>query len=271
MKELQVINEQEVLGKKFKIYGDFENPLFLAKDVAEWIDYAYADKNKGTRKVSQMVSMIDDDEKVKIKCNLGWLQSSHPSSHGGTRDNTDVWFLTEDGMYEVLMQSRKPIAKEFKKEVKKILKQIRTTGGYIANANLFVHTYFDDLDDARQYILTNLLTKVETQKTKISELTPQADYYQKLAAQNNNTNMRDSAKLFGMGQKAFIDFLLQEKYLYRAKDNTLRCYQQYINREYFVLKEFAFKNNNYRIGVQVLLTPKGKKHLLKKYSEKFAM
>ncbi|WP_300854391.1 BRO family protein, partial [uncultured Clostridium sp.] len=32
------------------------------------------------------------------------------------------WFLTEDGLYEVLMQSRKPIAKAFKKEVKKILK-----------------------------------------------------------------------------------------------------------------------------------------------------
>lgn len=34
MKELEIINEQKVLGKEFKIYGDFENPLFLAKDVA---------------------------------------------------------------------------------------------------------------------------------------------------------------------------------------------------------------------------------------------
>lgn len=44
--------------------------------------------------------------------------------------NTEYWFLTEDGLYEVLMQSRKPKAKEFKKEVKKILKSIRKTGGY---------------------------------------------------------------------------------------------------------------------------------------------
>ena len=35
--QLKVINEQRVLGKQFKIYGDLENPLFLAKDVAEWI------------------------------------------------------------------------------------------------------------------------------------------------------------------------------------------------------------------------------------------
>ena len=45
--------------------------------------------------------------------------------------NTEYWFLTEDGLYEVLMQSRKPIAKQFKKEVKKILKSIRKHGGYL--------------------------------------------------------------------------------------------------------------------------------------------
>ena len=37
--ELQVINSQEVLGKEFRVYGDVQNPLFLAKDVASWIDY----------------------------------------------------------------------------------------------------------------------------------------------------------------------------------------------------------------------------------------
>ena len=36
--ELQIIDERELLGKEFKMYGDFENPLFLAKDVAEWIE-----------------------------------------------------------------------------------------------------------------------------------------------------------------------------------------------------------------------------------------
>ena len=39
-----------------------------------------------------------------------------------------MWFLTEDGLYEVLMQSTKPIAKSFKKEVKKILKELRIKG-----------------------------------------------------------------------------------------------------------------------------------------------
>lgn len=59
---------------------------------------------------------VDEDEKLKAII-----------THSG--QNREMWFLTEDGLYEVLMQSRKPIAKQFKKEVKKILKQIRQTGG----------------------------------------------------------------------------------------------------------------------------------------------
>ena len=68
-------------------------------------------------------------EKLKRTIKLG----GEDYSHGGVRENTEMWFLTEDGLYEVLMQSRKPIAKAFKKEVKKILKEIRLTGGYIGN------------------------------------------------------------------------------------------------------------------------------------------
>lgn len=118
--ELTVINEQEVLGKQFKIYGTFEDPLFLAKDVAEWIDYSFANKEKGTRKVSQMLATVDEDEKV-----LGVYNVVTQGKHGGLRENQERWFLTEDGLYEVLMQSRKPIAKQFKKEVKRILKGLR--------------------------------------------------------------------------------------------------------------------------------------------------
>ena len=38
--ELQIINEQEVLGKHFTVYGTADEPLFLAKDVAEWIEHS---------------------------------------------------------------------------------------------------------------------------------------------------------------------------------------------------------------------------------------
>ena len=62
MKNLEIIEKRDVLGKEFRIYGDFENPLFLAKDVAEWIDYEISN-------VSKMVKNVDDDEKIITRIN----------------------------------------------------------------------------------------------------------------------------------------------------------------------------------------------------------
>ena len=107
MNVLQVIEQREILGKQLTMYGDFEEPLFLAKEVANWIDYSESN-------VSKMLSNIDDDEKT-----------TRTIITSGSNYQTQAWFLTEDGLYEVLMQSRKPIAKQFKKEVKTLLKNIR--------------------------------------------------------------------------------------------------------------------------------------------------
>ena len=105
---LQVIEERDLLGKDFRMYGTVDEPMFLAKDVATWIEHS---------QVSKMLSELDQDEKL-----MGTIFLSG--------QNREAWFLTEDGLYEVLMQSRKPIAKEFKKRVKDILRSIRRTGGF---------------------------------------------------------------------------------------------------------------------------------------------
>ena len=39
---LKIIECREVLGRDFRIYGDCDNPLFLAKDVAAWIEHSNA-------------------------------------------------------------------------------------------------------------------------------------------------------------------------------------------------------------------------------------
>ena len=118
MTELKVINEQEICGKVFRIYGTIEEPLFLAKDIANLIENS---------NVSQMLNVVDEIEKgIYSVDTLGGIQK--------------LWFVSEDGLYEVLMQSRKPIAKEFKKQVKIILKEIRKNGGYI-------HTNEDESDE----------------------------------------------------------------------------------------------------------------------------
>lgn len=100
MNQIVVINKSMLLGKEIDVYGTIDEPLFKAKDVAEWIEHS---------DVSMMVKNVDEDEKVTSNvCTLG--------------GNQNAWFLTEDGLYEVLMQSRKPIAKQFKMGVKQILK-----------------------------------------------------------------------------------------------------------------------------------------------------
>lgn len=115
MRELMVIDERVVFEKNFRIYGDFENPLFLARDVAEWIDYAKT--GNGSYDVNKMLKTVDENEKLIRKFFV-------------SGQNREMWFVTEDGLYEVLMQSTKPIAKEWKKKVKEILKEIRKTGAY---------------------------------------------------------------------------------------------------------------------------------------------
>lgn len=67
-----------------------------------------------------MLSNVDEDEKT-----------TRTISTTGSNYQTEAWFLTENGLYEVLMLSRKPKAKQFKSKVKEILKSVRMTGGYI--------------------------------------------------------------------------------------------------------------------------------------------
>ena len=52
---MELVCKQEVLGKEFKIYGTIEEPLFLAKDVAEWIEHS---------DVSKMIRSVDEEEKL---------------------------------------------------------------------------------------------------------------------------------------------------------------------------------------------------------------
>ena len=72
MKELKVLQQQQILGKPLTLYGDFENPLFLAKEVAEWIEHSNP---------RMMLQAVDEDEKgVNIAYTLG--------------GNQEAWFLT---------------------------------------------------------------------------------------------------------------------------------------------------------------------------------
>ncbi|MFN1989237.1 phage antirepressor [Clostridioides difficile] len=184
MNNLQTIKEQELLGKEFKVYGTLENPLFLARDVAEWIDYSKT--SEGYYNTSKMLMSIDEDEKVTIT----------NSNSGGNK-----LFLTEDGLYEVLMQSRKQIAKQFKKEVKKILKEIRKTGGYIHSTN-------DMSDD--EIMARALQVAQKTIEKKSRELEEKNRFINQIASSKNSLLVREVAKVISKSNGIIIG----EKRLY---------------------------------------------------------
>ena len=105
---LKLLQETQLCGATLSVYGTPIEPLFKVKEVAEII---------GLTNPSDLIQRVDEDERAKF--NLG--------------RQGETWFLTEQGLYEVLMQSRKPIAKDFKRGVKKILKGIRTGEYHLSN------------------------------------------------------------------------------------------------------------------------------------------
>lgn len=119
---LTVIDSEVICNQQVNVYGTREKPLFLAKEVSSWI--GYSDTN-------MMCKSIDEEEKIKLFVTSDF-QKRFPSScwkpsKSSTYAGANYLFLTEFGVYEVLMQSRLPKAKEFKKGVKEILKRIRLT------------------------------------------------------------------------------------------------------------------------------------------------
>lgn len=183
---LSLLREESFLEKTVRVFGTPEEPLFLARDVAEWIDYSK--RSDGSFRLDKMLQSLDDDEKIKF------TTPAHNVS-GVLQSNTEYWFLTENGLYEVLMLSRKPKAKEFKKKVKEILKTIRKTGGYInqGQEDLFIDTYMPFLDenyknlfklnlqalDQQNKTIRKQKIIIETQKQDIKDFQEAIDAYTK--------------------------------------------------------------------------------------------
>lgn len=220
--ELKIIEQREVLGKEFKIYGTIENPLFLAKDVAEWIEHS---------DVSMMLRKIDEDEKVSL---------TNPNNVCGGQK---AWFLTEDGLYEVLMQSRKPIAKAFKKEVKKILKQIRMTGGYIPTSQ----------EDTDAEIMAKALLiaqkTIENKDKLIEQLEPKAEIYDRFIDKEATWGFRDLRKEL----ESTLGYTIKEnelKEVMRSKGwigQSLKALSYAIRNKYMVTKDIEDRYGNPRV------------------------
>ncbi|MBQ8842979.1 MAG: antA/AntB antirepressor family protein [Ruminiclostridium sp.] len=85
---------------------------------------------------------------------------------------------------------------------------------------------------------------------------PKADYFDELVERNTLTNFRETAKQLQVGEKVFIKYLLDHKYIYRDKRGKIMPYADK-NNGLFEVKE-SFNEKTKWSGTQTLVTPKGR-------------
>jgi anti-repressor protein len=246
---LQIIDQRELLGKNFKVYGTFENPLFLAKDVAAWIEHS-----NGT----EMLRGIDHTEKL----NSIILSSGQ---------NREVTMLTEDGLYEVLMQSRKPIAKEFKKKVKEILKEIKKHGMYAKDELL------DNPD-----LLLDVISKYKKEReekrllqTQIEKDRPRVIFAEALEISDNSILVGDLAKILRqndiqIGQNRMFEDLRHDGYLISRKGESYNMpTQKSMDMGLFEIKVRTINNpdGSVRTTKTPKVTAKGQIYFVNRYKK----
>ncbi|MFS9264481.1 phage antirepressor [Streptococcus mitis] len=245
--ELTIINEQEVLGKHFTVYGTADEPLFLAKDVAEWIEHS---------KPSIMVDTVDEDEKLR--------ETIFTSGQ-----NREVWFLTENGLYEVLMQSRKPLAKEFKKKVKEILKSIRKHGLYATDQLLnnpdFAIAAFQALKEER--------ARKQALEAQIEADRPKVLFADAVSASKSSCLIGELAKILkqngiDIGQNKLFQWLRSNGYLIsRRGESWNQPTQKSMQLGLFELKKTNINHadGHTTVNTTTKVTGKGQQYFINKF------
>ena len=240
--EIQIFSNEE-FGEIRTLAIDGE-PWFVGKDVVEILGYTNPSK--------ALADHVDDEDKL----NNDSLSSL--GQRGG-------WLINESGLYSLIMSSKLPAAKKFKRWVtSEVLPSIRKNGGYIAGQESMTPA---------ELMASALLMAQRTlaeREARIADLTvqnqimlPKAEYFDDCMARGGLMNFRDTAKLLGLKQKELIDNLLRDRYLYRDKRGRLLPYEKR-NDGYLQVKE-AFNNASDWNGVQTLVTPKGREHFRSLY------
>lgn len=209
-----------------------------------------------------MLNNVDEDEKTTRKI-----------IPNGSNYQTEAWFLTEDGMYEVLMQSRKPIAKQFKKKVKEILRSIRTNGGYIAGQeNLSDDELMAKAILVAQKKIAERDRIIEQQRMKIEADKPKTIFADAVSASHTSILIGDLAKLICQngvqtGQKRLFQWMRDNGYLMKTGASYNMPMQRYIEQGLFEIKESNVQNpdGSVRITRTTKVTGKGQLYFVNKF------
>lgn len=171
----------------------------------------------------------------------------------------EMLFIPEGDIYRLAAKSELPGADRFESWIfDEVLPSIRKTGGYITDQ--------DELspEELMAKALVVAQRTLAEREARISALTvenqimkPKADYFDELVDRNLLTNFRETAKELGVGPKAFVSFLLEQKYVYRDKKGKLLPYQPHVDAGLFEVKE-CYNDKTQWNGPQTLVTPKGR-------------
>lgn len=233
MNELQVFNYQSNEVRTVVQNGE---PWFVLKDVCAVL---------GLAKPSNVATRLDEDERGA--CLMGT-----PSG------DQNMIIINESGLYNVILRSDKPEAKPFRKWVtSEVLPSIRRTGGYISGQNeLSPEELMAKALMIAQKTLADREAKLSALTVENQIMKPKADYFDDLVDRNLLTSFRETAKELEVKEKAFVNFLLEHKYIYRDKKGRLMPYANN-NPGLFELKESFNEKTNWR-GTQTMITPKGR-------------
>lgn len=244
--QIEVLKQTELCGQQFTVFGTAEEPFFFAQDVANMLQLT---------NVSDMVQRVDDDERSKF--NLG--------------RQGEGWFLTENGLYEVLMQSRKPIAKQFKKGVKTILREIRKTGGYIATTQ----------DDSPELIMARALQvaqstierhkqmlqqaneRITIQEQEIKKAAPKVQYVDNVLQSVNTYTSTQMSKELGLREAEQLHKILRERGVMFKQSGQWLLTAKYCGCDYTKPRTHSFTRNDGSTGTSTttVWTEKGRAFL----------
>lgn len=246
MNELQIFKNEEFGEiRTVEISGE---PWFVGKDVAEILGY--------TDLVHAVLDHVDEEDRVNSKTQ-GQIDLEL-GQRGG-------WLINESGLYSLILSSKLPNAKAFKRWVtSEVLPSIRKHGGYISGqAEMSPEELMAKALQVAQKTLEEREARISLLMAENSVLTvekqllqPKADYFDELVDRNLLTNFRETAKQLSIKQNDFVNFLLEKKYVYRDKRGKLMPYADR-NTGLFEIKE-CFNEKTQWCGTQTLITPKGR-------------
>jgi anti-repressor protein len=209
-------------------------PWFVLADVCRVLEHSNA---------SVAASRLDEDEKgVSTVYTLGGDQS--------------VVVINESGLYSLVLTSRKPQAKRFKKWITaEVIPAIRKTGGYmIARPD-------ETPEELALRALQVLQATVERQKAQLVEQAPKVSFYDRYANADGLYGLQNAGRALGLGPNKFIQKLKQGYLFYQG--GNLIAKAVYVSQGLFEMKSSLDDQGKTRF--QAYVTPKGIQYLASKF------